>query len=97
MERITEKDLIREMVEKEGLTAAKAKSCLHLIEEVIKKEVGKGHKVVWTGLISFEKYRSNPRKGRNPKTGEALHIPAKDRIRAKVAGAWKGDYNQDVI
>ena len=34
------------------------------------------------------------RKGRNPKTGETIDIPATKKVAFKMSGAWKADLNK---
>ena len=50
---------------------------------VAQEEMGRGQKFTIPGLCSLRFEVSKPRKGRNPRTGEALDIPAKLKIKAK--------------
>lgn len=51
--------------------------------EVVTAAVKAGEKVAIRGLATFETVDVAAKKGRNPRTGEAIDIPAKSKIKAK--------------
>lgn len=74
---ITKADIIETIHEKVGLPK---KTCIQIVErtlEAVKKELEKGQHVKLAGFGKFEVRSKKARKGRNPKTGEALEISAR--------------------
>lgn len=43
---------------------------------------------------TFQMRKVEARKGRNPKTGETIDIPATKKVAFKMSGAWKSDLNK---
>ena len=73
---MNKQDLVLQLANKEQLTQKKADEILSTTLEAIMKSVTKGEKVTLVGFGTFEPRKRKERKGRNPKTGEALQIPA---------------------
>ncbi len=70
-------DLINQVSDKTGLTKTKANQAIDAIVEAIQNSLSMGEKVTLVGFGTFESTKRNPRKGRNPKTGDSLLIPEK--------------------
>jgi DNA-binding protein HU-beta len=64
-------ELVDSVAEKANVTKKQADAVLTAAIDSIMEAVSKGEKVTLVGFGSFE-----PREGRNPKTGEAMEIPA---------------------
>ena len=77
--------LIAEIAEKSGLSKKDAEKALAATVEAITEAVVKGDKVQLVGFGSFEAKQREARTGRNPKTKEAIEIPA-TRVPAFKAG-----------
>ncbi len=73
---MNKQDLVLQLANKEQLTQKKADEILSTTLEAIMKSVTKGEKVTLVGFGTFEPRKRKERKGRNPKTGEELQIPA---------------------
>ena len=58
------------------LTKADAGRALEAILDAIAAELAAGHKVTITGFGTFEVRNRQARMGRNPQSGEPIHIPA---------------------
>lgn len=56
--------------------------------EVIRDNVKKGNTVQLLGFGTFSKQHREERNGRNPSTGEALLIPAKDVAKFKPSSSF---------
>ncbi|MCY7283263.1 MAG: HU family DNA-binding protein [Cyanobacteria bacterium CAN_BIN43] len=69
-------ELVDKVSEKAGVTKKQADSVLSAAIESIMEAVSKGDKVTLVGFGSFEPRERKAREGRNPKTGEAMEIPA---------------------
>lgn len=78
---MTRADLIKILAEKSELTKNEVTLVLDNLAEVIKEEVYTGgDTIVIAGLGSFKQKKVNPRKARNPKTGESIDVPAKTKV-----------------
>lgn len=78
-------DLINEMAAKSGLTKKDSEAALDAMISTVEENLAKGEKVVLVGFGTFETKARAARKGRNPKTKEAISIPA-TKIPAFKAG-----------
>ena len=59
-----------------GVTKTTASKVLDSLLNTITTSVAKGESVIFTGFGSFKQSSRAARIGKNPKTGEALNIPA---------------------
>ena len=57
--------------------------------DVIRSSVAKGERVVLSGFGTFELIRRNARTGRNPHTGEAVRIPARNQPSFRPGTAFR--------
>lgn len=73
---MTKADLIGKIATKAGLTKAEAGKALDSTIEAIKEALKKGEKVTLVGFGSFYVSKRKARKGRNPRTGQEIKIPA---------------------
>ncbi|MDY5585668.1 MAG: HU family DNA-binding protein [Arcanobacterium sp.] len=69
-------DLIAKIAEKSGLTKTDADKAIAALQEVLVESLAKGEAVKITGLLSVERTERAAKKGRNPRTGEEIQIPA---------------------
>ena len=69
-------ELIAEVANKAGLSRKDAEKALGAVVETITEAVVKGDKVQLVGFGGFETKKREARMGRNPKTKEAIEIPA---------------------
>jgi DNA-binding protein HU-beta len=86
---MTKEDLIEAMVKKTNCTKKCAADCLNTILDEITKTLAKGDQVVLTGFGTFKVSKRAARTGRNPKTGEAIKIPAGKVPRFKAGKGLK--------
>lgn len=82
-------DLITTIVNKTGLQVKDTEAFLKALTEVVTEELVKGEKVQLVGFGTFEVSERAAREGRNPKTGEALHIEASKTPKFKAGKALK--------
>jgi DNA-binding protein HU-beta len=73
---MTKEELIEKVASTAGLSKADASRVLNTIMDSIKAALKKGQKVTMVGFGSFSVSKRKARKGRNPRTGEAIKIPA---------------------
>jgi DNA-binding protein HU-beta len=60
-----------------SITKRDVEEVINKAMETIVKSVAKGEKVTLVGFGTFEARQRKARTGRNPKTNEPIHIPAK--------------------
>ncbi|MCI9889002.1 HU family DNA-binding protein [Micrococcales bacterium 31B] len=77
------------IAEKSGLTKAQSESALSAFEAVIKESLAQDVAVKIPGFISFEKVQRSARTGRNPRSGEAIEIPAKAGVKISAGSGLK--------
>lgn len=76
-------ELIAAMAEKAGLTKADAKKALDGFLATVSEELKNGGKVTLVGHGTYQVIEKSARKGINPKTKEAIQIPAKKVVKFK--------------
>jgi integration host factor subunit beta len=70
-------DLSKKLSEKENIPEKDAKDIVDLFFTLMQEALGKGERIELRGFGSFEIRHYRNRKGRNPKTGQAVDVPAK--------------------
>ena len=96
---MTKAELIAHVAVQLSLTKTQTERIVDLFFTSIVDALGRGDKVELRGFGSFRVRHRPPRKGRNPKTGESVSIPAKrvpffkagKALRARVAPAPVSD------
>ena len=87
---MTKAELIEKMATDTKITKAVAGAVLaSLIDGVTKALKKKDGKITLVGFGTFSKSRRKARKGRNPKTGEAIKIKASTVVRFKAGKKLK--------
>ena len=74
---MTKADLVESVAREAEMTKKDAEQLVEIIFDSITSTLNKGEKIELRGFGSFRVRQRNARKGRNPKTGEAVNIPAK--------------------
>jgi DNA-binding protein HU-beta len=77
-------DLINEIANSTGLTKTKASETIDAMVSAIETALSKGDKVTLVGFGTWETSSRQARKGRNPKTGAEISIPAKKVARFRA-------------
>ena len=77
------------MAKDAGTTVLQADKAFNSMIEGIKASLKKGKRVTFSGFGSFEVKARKARKGRNPKTGDAITIPKKKRIKFNPSKSFK--------
>jgi DNA-binding protein HU-beta len=85
-------DLVNE-VAKATLTKKEAAMAIDIFIGTIKKTLKKRDKIFISGFGTFSIVKRKARKGRNPKTGEAIKVGAKFTPKFKPAKAFKEAVN----
>jgi integration host factor subunit beta len=74
---MTKAELVERVAEKVHLTKKQTEAIVNILLNSITEALSKGDKVELRGFGSFRIRQRNPREGRNPKSGDAVFIPAK--------------------
>ncbi len=82
-------ELVSAVAEKAGISKKDADKAVAAFTDVIGETLRKGDKVVLVGFGTFEVRERAARTGRNPRTKEAINIPASKVPSFKVGKALK--------
>jgi integration host factor subunit beta len=74
---MTKAELVDNVADKVNLTKKQTEVIVNILFNSITEALSEGDKVELRGFGSFRIRDRNPREGRNPKTGDTVHIPAK--------------------
>ena len=85
--------LIKTVAEKSDLSQKQVSEAWNLIEATIVESLKAGEKVQLSGFGTFEVRERAERKGRNPKTGEVVSVPACKYLAFVSAKAVKDNLN----
>ncbi len=74
---MTKRDLINLVAKKANLTNKAARDAVQSVIDGVRDTLKRGEKVVITGFGTFSLRSRVARRGRNPRTGEAINIAAR--------------------
>jgi integration host factor subunit beta len=74
---MTKADLVEDVAKAAELTKKDAERLVEIVFESIIETLNKGEKIELRGFGSFRVRERGARRGRNPKTGDPVNIPAK--------------------
>ena len=90
---MSKSDLVNYMAEETGLTKADASRALEAMISGITKGLKEEGKVTLTGFCTFTSKKKDAKVGRNPRTGEAVNIPARMAVTIKAGSKLKDALN----
>ena len=90
---MTKTDLVNYMAEETGLTKADATRALDAMMSGVINGLKKEGKVTLTGFTTFTAKKKAAKKGRNPRTGEVVNIPARVAVTIKAGSKLKDALN----
>lgn len=70
-------DFVKKLAEKTGFTQRDTEKFFNAHNQTIMETLSDGDKVQVVGFGSYEVHDRKEREGRDPRTGEPVHIPAK--------------------
>ncbi|MCA1691780.1 MAG: HU family DNA-binding protein, partial [Actinobacteria bacterium] len=82
-------DVIDRVAEAAGVTKQQAEGVLDKFFDTVKTTVRGGDRVGWPNFGSFSTTQRKARTGRNPRTGEAVKIPASKAMKFTPGSALK--------
>lgn len=86
---MTKAELIDKIAAGAGLSKVDASKALEISFNAIRSSLKKGQKVTLVGFGTFSISKRKARKGRNPKTGQAINIPAGKAPKFTAGKAFK--------
>ncbi len=87
---MTKEGLVEAVMKATGMeTKASAQRAVEAVFDTISKTLGRGEDVTITGFGTFRVAKRAAREGRNPKTGEKIHIPASIRPKFRAGKVLK--------
>lgn len=91
---MNKQELIEAVANETGASKIQTGETLDTLLEVIKTAVSKGDSVQLIGFGSFSSGTRAARTGRNPKTGEAIKIPAAKTVKFTAGKLFKETVNR---
>ena len=74
---MTKAEFLESLANTLNQTKSESERVLEAVVDVLKQALQRGEKIDLRGLGAFKVRETKPRQARNPRTGEALSIPAK--------------------
>jgi len=91
---MTRSMLIEKVSEKvDGLTLKQTEIVVETVFDSIKEALSRNEKIEIRGFGNFRLKERQPRKARNPKTGESVDVPSKMAVRFKAGKALRESLN----
>ncbi|MBV9466956.1 MAG: HU family DNA-binding protein [Solirubrobacterales bacterium] len=85
-EQVTKSEFVDQVADRAGLSKKDAADAVDAVLETIEGALRRGSEVVFSGFGKFSVSNRSAREGRNPATGERIHISA-SRVPKFTAGA----------
>jgi DNA-binding protein HU-beta len=89
MAKMTKSALMSALADKTGLAKKEVVNLMDTLMSLAYSEVKKNGEFVVPGIGKLVKVNRKAREGRNPATGESIHLPAKTVVKFRVAKACK--------
>ena len=89
MEKVTTGRLVAEVASRAGLSKAKAAGAVEALIQTMTEELTKGNKVELRRFAVFGVADAAPRVARNPRTGKAVMVPFRKRVKVKLSSHLK--------
>lgn len=93
MKTITKKDMIREIAKAHGTSQTAVRASIDAFLDMIAQAATDGTDVSLPGFGKFKRRDTEARQRRNPRTGEAVNVPANSTLIFKCAKHMKDRLN----
>lgn len=90
---MTKAEVANLLMEKTGLGRAESYQAVEVFLESVKEALKRGEKVSLVGFGTFVVKGKNARNGRNPRTGEQIHIEEKNVVIFKPGKSFRESVN----
>jgi DNA-binding protein HU-beta len=91
---MTKAELVAKIAEEAKVKKSEAERCLNAFVKALTEALEKGERIALPGLGVFNVRERKERKGRNPRTGEPMIIPARKVVTFSPAKALKERVNK---
>jgi DNA-binding protein HU-beta len=91
---VNKSEFIDKVAEKSGLGKHDAEKAINAFLEVVQDAVAADDKVTLPGFGAWSRSQRSARTGRNPRTGEPVHIPAAKAVKFSVGAKFKEHVNR---
>jgi len=91
---VKKSEMIEALANETGLTKADVEKVFNGTFNLFKDELAKGNNVAVAGFGTFKVSNRAAREGRNPQTGETIHIAASKSVSFKAGSALKEVVNK---
>ena len=78
-------DIAREVAKNAGITKAQGDEAVNTVFSMVKKAVVEEDSIVLKGFGTFKAVDTKERQARNPKTGEAVTVPAGTKVKFRAS------------
>jgi DNA-binding protein HU-beta len=86
---VNKSELVETVADKAGMAKAQVEKMLDSLLNTVMDEVKRGEKVTIPGFGAWSRTQRAARTGRNPRTGEAVQIPASKAAKFTVGAKFK--------
>jgi DNA-binding protein HU-beta len=90
---VNKSDVIDHVAGAAGVAKQQAESVLDAFFDTVRRAVANGDRVAWPSFGAFSSTDRQARTGRNPRTGEAVAIPASRAVKFSASSALKSSLN----
>ena len=90
---MTKADIAEQISQRCALTRKDSQELLDSVLHLVKSTLGSGESIKISGFGSFQVRHKNPRKGRNPQTGDAIILDSRRVITFKCSSVLKSLVN----
>ena len=90
---LTKKQIIEEVMNRNGFTRKKSKETVEILLEIIKRSLESGGDVLISGFGKFCVKEKKERKGRNPVTGEPIMLEPRKIVTFRCSGKLRDRIN----
>lgn len=77
-------ELTNRLAKETGMPLSTTKMFLETFRDVVEKAIEEQEYIDFFGVFKIDFVKSNPREGRNPRTGDVVHIPGGTKARIKL-------------
>ncbi|MFO7956132.1 MAG: HU family DNA-binding protein [Candidatus Brocadiia bacterium] len=88
---VTKREICERIAKKTGYSQVVTKEVVQQFLDEIIAELGKGNRMEFRNFGVFDTRLQKPRKARNPRTDEEVHVPAKAVVSFKVGKKMQED------
>lgn len=91
--RLTKADMVKHLAAGMDMDKTEAERVVGILFREMERKLRQGCVVNVPGIGTLTPYSAQPKKGRNPRTGEVCEIPAQKKIRFRLAVALRKSLN----